>query len=87
MLGLDATQFDTDVIRKTNNTSACAFPVILDVDHPEFFKRLDHCAARNLKLNYSALKVQRFLGVKGLKVPLLQQKIIAVLIGRFSMML
>ena len=50
MLGLDAGSFDTDVIRETNNTSARAFPVILDVDHPEFFKRLDRCAARNLKM-------------------------------------
>ena len=54
MLGLDATQFDTDVIRETNNTSARAFPVVLDVDHPEFFKRLDRCAARNLKLKVIA---------------------------------
>mgnify|MGYP001793740117 FL=1 len=50
MLGLDATEFDTAVVRETNNTSARAFPVILNVDHPEFFKRLDRCADRNLKL-------------------------------------
>ncbi|MBE7384792.1 MAG: magnesium-protoporphyrin IX monomethyl ester (oxidative) cyclase [Leptolyngbya sp. SIO1E4] len=50
MLGLDATEFDAEVIRQTNDTSARAFPVILDVDHPEFFKRLDRCADRNLKL-------------------------------------
>ena len=51
MLGLDATQFDADVIRETNNTSARAFPVILNVDHPDFFKRLDRCADRNLQLS------------------------------------
>lgn len=50
MLGLDATQFDTEVIRKTNETSARAFPVVLNVEHPEFFRRLDRCAERNLKL-------------------------------------
>ncbi|NEQ97101.1 MAG: magnesium-protoporphyrin IX monomethyl ester (oxidative) cyclase [Cyanothece sp. SIO2G6] len=50
MLGLDATTFDTEVIRQTNDTSARAFPVILNVAHPEFFKRLDDCADRNLKL-------------------------------------
>lgn len=50
MLGLDATEFDADVIRETNNTSARAFPVVLNVDHPEFFQRLDRCANRNLKL-------------------------------------
>ncbi|MGD1856849.1 MAG: magnesium-protoporphyrin IX monomethyl ester (oxidative) cyclase [Leptolyngbyaceae cyanobacterium] len=70
MLGLDATQFDTDVIRETNNTSARAFPVILEVDHPEFFKRLDRCAERNLKLKDiaegAAPKVWKFLR----KVPL-----------------
>ena len=65
MLGLDATDFDTNVIRETNNTSARAFPVILDVDHPQFFKRLDRCAERNLKLrdiaHSSAPKVWKFL--------------------------
>lgn len=50
MLGLDATAFDADVIRKTNETAARAFPIVLDVDHPDFFRRLDRCAARNLKL-------------------------------------
>ena len=50
MLGLDAAEFDANVIRETNDTSARAFPVILNVDHPDFFKRLDRCAARNLKL-------------------------------------
>ena len=50
MLGLDATEFDTEVIRQTNDTSARAFPVVLNVDHPEFFKGLDRCAKRNLKI-------------------------------------
>ena len=50
MLGLDATQFDAEVIRQTNDTSARAFPVVLNVDHPEFFQRLDRCARRNLKI-------------------------------------
>jgi magnesium-protoporphyrin IX monomethyl ester (oxidative) cyclase len=36
-LGLDATEFDEQVIRKTNETSARAFPTILNVNHPEFF--------------------------------------------------
>ena len=50
MLGLDAVSFDEDVIRETNKTSARAFPQILDVDHPEFFKRMSRCADRNLQL-------------------------------------
>lgn len=50
MLGLDPTQFDADVIRETNNTSARAFPSVLNVDHPEFFPRLHRCADRNLNI-------------------------------------
>jgi len=49
-LGLDPTEFDRQVIRETNSTSARAFPTILDVDHPEFFPRMERCAKRNLKL-------------------------------------
>jgi len=50
MLGLDATAFDEEVVRQTNATAARAFPIMLNVEHPDFFKRLDRCAARNLKL-------------------------------------
>jgi magnesium-protoporphyrin IX monomethyl ester (oxidative) cyclase len=50
MLGLDATKFDAEVVRKTNDTAARAFPVYLNVDHPEFFPRLERAAARNLKI-------------------------------------
>lgn len=49
-LGLDATEFDQEVIRKTNQTSARAFPSILDVDSPEFYPRLQRCSKRNLKM-------------------------------------
>ena len=54
MLGLDATEFDEEVVRQTNNTSARAFPIILDVEHPEFFKRLHRCSNRNLDLQQIA---------------------------------
>lgn len=50
-LGLDATEFDRHITRKTNETAGRAFPVMLNVDHPEFFKRLETCADRNRKLN------------------------------------
>lgn len=50
MLGLDATEFDQQVVRKTNETAARAFPVSLNVDHPQFFERLERSAARNLKI-------------------------------------
>lgn len=50
-LGLDATEFDRHITRKTNQTAGRAFPVMLNVDHPEFFQRLETCADRNRKLN------------------------------------
>ncbi|MEL6321467.1 MAG: magnesium-protoporphyrin IX monomethyl ester (oxidative) cyclase [Cyanobacteria bacterium J06626_14] len=49
-LGLDARDYDVHVIRKTNETAARVFPVILNVDHPEFFARLDTCTENNVKL-------------------------------------
>jgi magnesium-protoporphyrin IX monomethyl ester (oxidative) cyclase len=49
-LGLDAREYDIHVIRKTNETSAKVFPVVLDVDNPEFFERLDRCVKHNEKL-------------------------------------
>jgi magnesium-protoporphyrin IX monomethyl ester (oxidative) cyclase len=49
-LGIDPTEFDEQVIRKTNETSARAFPAVLNVDHREFFPRLQRCCDRNLKL-------------------------------------
>lgn len=50
-LGLNATEFDAEVVRKTNDTAARTFPTILNVDHPEFFDRLHRCSAINLKLS------------------------------------
>jgi len=49
-IGLDAKQFDQHVIRKTNQSSGTLFPVILDVDHPEFFPLLDKCNEANEEL-------------------------------------
>lgn len=49
-IGLDARKFDQYVIRKTNQSSQKLFPVILDVDHPLFFKYLDECAETNMVL-------------------------------------
>nr|YP_011006617.1 magnesium-protoporphyrin IX monomethyl ester (oxidative) cyclase [Halosiphon tomentosus]WAM63762.1 magnesium-protoporphyrin IX monomethyl ester (oxidative) cyclase [Halosiphon tomentosus] len=49
-LGLDAKKFDIHVIKKTNQSSGRLFPVILDVNHPSFFKYLDNCAEANLAL-------------------------------------
>jgi magnesium-protoporphyrin IX monomethyl ester (oxidative) cyclase len=43
-LGLDATEFDKQVIQKTNETAARAFPSVLNTDHPNFFPRLHRCS-------------------------------------------
>jgi len=50
-LGLDPTEFDTEVVRKTNETAARAFPSVLDTDHPEFFSRLQRCSDLNLEIS------------------------------------
>ena len=50
-LGLDARDYDIHVIKKTNESAAKVFPVILDVEKPEFYDRLDVCIANNEKLS------------------------------------
>lgn len=49
-IGLDPKKFDKYVIKKTNENSGKLFPIILDIDNPEFFERLDKCADYNLEL-------------------------------------
>ncbi|MEH2259965.1 magnesium-protoporphyrin IX monomethyl ester (oxidative) cyclase [Nostoc sp.] len=49
-LGLDATEFDIQVVRNTNQTAGRAFPVILNTEHPKFFSRLQRCVGYNLKI-------------------------------------
>jgi magnesium-protoporphyrin IX monomethyl ester (oxidative) cyclase len=49
-LGLDAREYDKYVIEKTNETAARVFPVMLDVDNPEFYDRLETCIKNNEKL-------------------------------------
>ncbi|WP_019507506.1 magnesium-protoporphyrin IX monomethyl ester (oxidative) cyclase [Pleurocapsa sp. PCC 7319] len=64
-VGLDAQKYDRKVIRKTNETAARAFPVNLNIDHPQFFPRLERCADRNEKLkaidSSNASKLVKFL--------------------------
>jgi magnesium-protoporphyrin IX monomethyl ester (oxidative) cyclase len=50
-LGIDAREYDIHVIKKTNENAARVFPIMLDVDHPEFYQRLDVCLANNAKLS------------------------------------
>ena len=49
-LGLDARDYDIHVIKKTNETAGRVFPIVLDVDKPEFYERLDLCVRNNEKL-------------------------------------
>ena len=49
-LGLDAREYDIHVIKKTNETAGRVFPVILDVENPVFYQRLDVCVKNNEKL-------------------------------------
>ncbi len=49
-LGLDAREYDKYVIEKTNETSAKVFPVILDVQNPKFYERLEVCVKNNEQL-------------------------------------
>ncbi|MEB3173601.1 MAG: magnesium-protoporphyrin IX monomethyl ester (oxidative) cyclase [Cyanobacteriota bacterium] len=49
-LGLDARNYDKEVIQKTNETAGRVFPIILDVDNPQFYGRLETCIGNNEKL-------------------------------------
>lgn len=49
-IGIDPREYNTRVIQETNNTAARAFPLILNTNHPEFFRRLEKCSDLNLKL-------------------------------------
>uniref|UniRef100_A0A6C0A8V8 Probable magnesium-protoporphyrin IX monomethyl ester [oxidative] cyclase n=1 Tax=Gracilaria edulis TaxID=172966 RepID=A0A6C0A8V8_9FLOR len=49
-IGLDARQYDMQVIRKTNESASRIFPIALNVDQPKFFQYLDKCASENKKL-------------------------------------
>lgn len=49
-IGLEAREYDKHVIKKTNETSARVFPVILDVENPKFYEHLEVCVENNQKL-------------------------------------
>jgi len=49
-IGLDARDYDIEVIKKTNETAGKVFPIILDVENPEFYQRLDTCIKNNQQL-------------------------------------
>jgi len=49
-IGLDARDYNQQVVTKTNHTAMSAFPEILNTGHPSFFPRLEKCADYNFKL-------------------------------------
>ncbi|NEO85491.1 MAG: magnesium-protoporphyrin IX monomethyl ester (oxidative) cyclase [Spirulina sp. SIO3F2] len=49
-LGLDAREYDKYVIEKTNETAARVFPIMLDVNAPEFYGSLEICVKNNEQL-------------------------------------
>jgi magnesium-protoporphyrin IX monomethyl ester (oxidative) cyclase len=49
-IGLNTTEFNQHVIIETNRTTARIFPAVTDVEHPEFFPRLDKCVVANNEL-------------------------------------
>ncbi|MGB3638425.1 MAG: magnesium-protoporphyrin IX monomethyl ester (oxidative) cyclase [Rivularia sp. (in: cyanobacteria)] len=49
-IGLNAREYDKEVIEKTNLTAGRVFPVMLDVKTPEFYERLETCVKNNEKL-------------------------------------
>jgi len=49
-LGLNTTQFNQHVIIETNKTTERIFPAVPDVEHPDFFKRMDYLVELNTKV-------------------------------------
>ncbi|CAI5481284.1 unnamed protein product [Closterium sp. Yama58-4] len=84
-LGLDVKQFDLHVIKETNRTSARIFPAVLDVDNPEFERKLDHL----VRLHESIIAVDANQGAPELlrrvqKLPL-QAAFVAELLAMYLM--
>uniref|UniRef100_Q6B8U1 Magnesium-protoporphyrin IX monomethyl ester [oxidative] cyclase n=1 Tax=Gracilaria tenuistipitata var. liui TaxID=285951 RepID=ACSF_GRATL len=69
-IGLDARQYDMQVIRKTNESASRIFPVALNVDQPKFFQYLDQCAVENKKLIEIDQKYNNWFIKKLIKMPI-----------------
>jgi magnesium-protoporphyrin IX monomethyl ester (oxidative) cyclase len=69
VIGIHPRHYNKQVIQETNNTSARAFPIILNTNHPDFFWRLEQCAIENEKL--TEIKQSNRLGIVKLwqKIP------------------
>jgi magnesium-protoporphyrin IX monomethyl ester (oxidative) cyclase len=68
LLGLDPKTYDLEVIRKTNQDAGKVFPIVLDVEHPEFVARMDQCIQTNAQLRQIANDDQPFKALR--KLPL-----------------
>lgn len=49
-IGLDAREYDKLVIEKTNDTAGRVFPIVLDIENPDFYDRLEVCVTNNDRL-------------------------------------
>lgn len=49
-IGINPYEYNVEVIEKTNETAARAFPVALNTSHPDFFERLEQCADIHFKI-------------------------------------
>ncbi|MUG94838.1 magnesium-protoporphyrin IX monomethyl ester (oxidative) cyclase [Scytonema sp. UIC 10036] len=49
-VGINPYEYNVQVIEKTNETAARAFPVILNTKHPDFFERLEQCSDIQFKM-------------------------------------
>ena len=50
-LGLDAREYDIEVIKKTNESAGRLFPIVLDVENPKFFAELDACTEQTAAIS------------------------------------
>jgi magnesium-protoporphyrin IX monomethyl ester (oxidative) cyclase len=50
VIGLDAREYDQEVIKRTNETASRVFPIILDIENPSFYESLETCVQNNQKL-------------------------------------
>jgi magnesium-protoporphyrin IX monomethyl ester (oxidative) cyclase len=49
-IGLDAREYDKYVIEKTNESAGRVFPIVLDINHPQFYNSLETCVSNNEQL-------------------------------------
>jgi len=68
-IGMDAKQYNIDVIRNTNQTSARAFAEIMDTNDPRFFELLEKCSEANEKMAHISMGDRPYFLKFLLKIP------------------